>query len=59
VQASIPDSQGVIHACYLKSGGTVNVIDSSTSSCTSKQLLFALCGAGIGCALFVWSAGRK
>jgi hypothetical protein len=37
VQASIPDVQGVIHACYLKSGGTVNVIDNSTSSCTSKQ----------------------
>jgi hypothetical protein len=37
VQASIPDVNGVIHACYLKSGGALNVIDNSTSTCTSKQ----------------------
>lgn len=37
--ASIPDSSGVIHGCYNKSSGTLNVIDSSlTKSCPSGYL---------------------
>jgi hypothetical protein len=36
VQASIPDA-GVIHACYQKSGGSLNVIDSSVTNCTKTQ----------------------
>ena len=30
--ATIPDSAGVIHACYTKSTGTIRVIDSSVTS---------------------------
>ena len=33
VQASIPDSGGVIHGCYQRNGGTLRVIDSSADSC--------------------------
>jgi hypothetical protein len=35
--ASIPDANGVIHACYTKSGGALNVIDSSTTKCRTNQ----------------------
>jgi hypothetical protein len=31
--ATIPDSNGVIHGCYKKSGGTLRVIDSAVTSC--------------------------
>jgi hypothetical protein len=34
--AAIP-SNGVITACYLKSGGTLRVIDSTTGNCSSKE----------------------
>ena len=34
--ASIPDSSGVIHACYLKSLGIVRVIDTG-QSCSNKE----------------------
>ena len=34
--ASIPDSSGVIHGCYKKSGGTLRVIDDTTSQCDSR-----------------------
>lgn len=34
--ASIPDSNGVIHGCYKKSGGTLRVIDDSTNPCDSR-----------------------
>ena len=37
VQASIPDAKGVIHACYQKSGGALNVIDASVTNCKSTQ----------------------
>jgi hypothetical protein len=33
---SIPDSSGVIHGCYLKSGGSLRVIDSA-SKCSSNE----------------------
>src|SRR5580692_328043 len=33
VQASIPDSGGVIHGCYLKGIGTLRVIDNSDQTC--------------------------
>jgi len=34
--ASIPDSNGVIHGCYKKSGGTLRVIDDATSQCDAR-----------------------
>jgi hypothetical protein len=34
---SIPDSSGVIHACYTKSSGALRVIDSSAATCTTKE----------------------
>jgi len=34
--ASIPDPDGVIHGCYKKSGGTLRVIDDTTSQCDSR-----------------------
>jgi hypothetical protein len=37
VLATIPDSNGVIHGCYLKSGGTVRVIDSSVTNCKAGE----------------------
>jgi hypothetical protein len=36
--ASIPDSAGVIHGCYLKSNGQLRVIDSAVSSCTPAEV---------------------
>ena len=35
--ASIPDSEGVIHACYTKSGGSLRVIDASVTNCKSGE----------------------
>lgn len=35
--ASIPESDGVIHACYAKSGGTLRVIDASVTNCKSTE----------------------
>ena len=35
--ATIPDSSGVIHACYTRSGGALYVIDDSVTTCSSKQ----------------------
>jgi len=35
--AQIPDSAGVIHSCYLKSGGALRVIDSSVTKCKSTE----------------------
>ena len=35
--ASIPDSDGVVHACYLNLTGVVSVIDSSSTSCGVGQ----------------------
>jgi Collagen triple helix repeat (20 copies) len=35
--ASIPDSAGVIHACYVKKVGVLRVIDSSTDHCSSLE----------------------
>jgi len=38
--ASIPDSTGVIHGCYLKKNGALRVIDSDTSAaCDAKKEL--------------------
>ena len=37
VQASIPDPSGVIHGCYMKSGGALSVIDASVTTCKSGQ----------------------
>lgn len=34
--ASIPDSNGVVHGCYKKSGGTLRVIDDATSQCDPR-----------------------
>jgi hypothetical protein len=35
--ATIPDSDGVIHACYAKSGGALRVIDDSVTNCKSGE----------------------
>jgi hypothetical protein len=35
--ASIPDSSGVIHACYLRSGGSLRVVDASVTGCKSTE----------------------
>lgn len=34
--ASIPDSSGIIHGCYKKSGGTLRVIDDAVTQCDSR-----------------------
>lgn len=36
--AAIPDGNGVIHACYAKSGGVLRVVDASTTSCKSGEV---------------------
>lgn len=35
--ATIPDSNGVIHGCYAKSGGTLRVIDAGVTSCKTGE----------------------
>jgi hypothetical protein len=35
--ATIPDSGGVIHGCYAKSGGSLRVIDDSVTNCKSTE----------------------
>jgi len=35
--ASIPDSNGVFHACYDNKTGMARIIDTATTSCTSKE----------------------
>jgi len=36
--ATIPDSTGTIHGCYLRSGGAVRVIDDSTTNCKTNEM---------------------
>ena len=35
--ATIPDSSGVIHGCYQKSGGALSVINASVTGCAKTQ----------------------
>ena len=35
--ATIPDSGGVIHGCYSKSGGSLRVIDASVTNCSKSE----------------------
>jgi hypothetical protein len=35
--ASIPDADGVVHACYLNATGVVTIIDSASTSCNVLQ----------------------
>lgn len=35
--ATIPDSNGTIHACYARSGGSLRVIDASVTNCKSTE----------------------
>jgi hypothetical protein len=35
--ATIPEGSGLIHACYLKSGGALRVIDSSVTNCKPTE----------------------
>ena len=35
--AQIPDTGGVIHGCYTKSGGSLRVIDNSVTNCKSTE----------------------
>ncbi len=36
--ATIPGNDGVIHGCYLKSGGTLRVIDASVTNCKRGEV---------------------
>jgi hypothetical protein len=44
--ASIPDSGGVIHTCYTKSGGTLRVIDDSVTKCKSNETALPISQTG-------------
>src|SRR5215203_3342692 len=35
--AAIPDAGGVIHGCYVKSGGSIRVIDATVTNCKSTE----------------------
>jgi hypothetical protein len=35
--ASIPDGNGVVHACYHNSNGSVRIIDSTSASCGNNE----------------------
>lgn len=35
--ATIPGGDGVIHGCYVKSGGTLRVVDGSVTTCKSSE----------------------
>lgn len=35
--ATIPDSSGVIHGCYARSGGSLRVIDATVTNCKSTE----------------------
>ena len=48
--ASIPDSAGVIHACYTRSSGALRIAD--TTACTSKET--ALSWNNVGPAGLTW-----
>ena len=37
--AAIPDASGVITACYMKSGGTLRVIDPSVTKCRTSETM--------------------
>ncbi len=39
--ATIPDAEGVIHACYARSGGTIRVIDDSVTQCKQGETSLA------------------
>jgi hypothetical protein len=39
--ASIPDSGGVIHACYARKDGGLRLIDTATSACKSTETAIA------------------
>jgi hypothetical protein len=41
--ATIPDGQGVIHACYAKSGGALRVIDASVANCKTLDAGGCIC----------------
>lgn len=35
--ASIPDASGIIHGCYKKNGGTLRVLEDSTTQCSANE----------------------
>ena len=41
MRATIPDSKGVIHGCYSKSGGSIRVIDDAVTSCNTNETSLA------------------
>ena len=41
VLATVPDGNGVIHACFTKSTGTIRVIDNSVTNCKSGETSLA------------------
>src|SRR5438270_12610860 len=38
IRASIPAPGGVIHGCYQKNNGTLNIIDSAVATCKSGEI---------------------
>jgi hypothetical protein len=45
--AVIPDSTGVVHTCYAKSGGTLRVIDNSVANCKSNETALPISQTGL------------
>jgi hypothetical protein len=47
--ASIPDSNGVLHGCYKKSGGQIRIVDTDIESCKldEKTISWNAAGAGV------------
>ena len=45
--ATIPDSQGVIHACYAKSGGALRVVDATVTNCKTAETSLTWNQAGV------------
>ena len=39
--AAIPDPNGVIHGCYMKTNGSLRVIDPSSSRCSPNEVPIA------------------
>jgi uncharacterized protein YjbI with pentapeptide repeats len=44
VQATIPDSDGVIHSCYANDSGNLRVIDTDTETCAEDETALKLSG---------------
>lgn len=45
--ATIPSADGVISACYQRSGGALRILDADTNSCTAKENLLTWNSEGV------------